>query len=204
MLTKTVLPALVALVCICGASANPQATTVLPFMVTDDSDNGGDPAGSGDAEILSGVIIGTGEGGTTYVLSEASTASDDLPVTVTLVENASQASAIVLLGDSSTTITESIGCGFSGSSAACTVEVVAVTDNQTLTEAFTTSGTADRFTAVVSTSLASQTGGGSGSSSGTGTASGSTPSNTSGAGRNVAGGMLAGVVSMGLAALALA
>ena len=79
---------------------------------------------------------------------------------MTLVENASAASAIVEIhGEAdegeSFVETEIVQCSFSGDSGVCEQQLVADASSTTFSTAFTTLGTMDSVTVVVSTSLAS-------------------------------------------------
>ncbi|KAL5495928.1 hypothetical protein ACEPAI_1392 [Sanghuangporus weigelae] len=157
MLLKIAPPALLALTYIHGIAAAPQATIVLPFMVADDSISTESPD---DSEVISGVIVGTGANGdTTYVFSEGGTATDDVPVTATLIEGASEATAIVAFTDEEdgSVATEIIACGFQDGNAVCTLEMAGVVDSVTTTVFMTSTGVADSVTLVVSTSSATAT-----------------------------------------------
>ncbi|KAL5534895.1 hypothetical protein ACEPAF_2985 [Sanghuangporus sanghuang] len=126
-------------------------------MIADDSITTESPD---DSEVMSGIIIGTGANGdTTYVISEGGTATDDVPVTATLIEGASEATAIVALRDEEdgSVATEIIACGFQDENTVCTLEMAGIVDSVTTTVFMTSTGVADSVTLAVSTSSATAT-----------------------------------------------
>ncbi|KAL5532485.1 hypothetical protein ACEPAF_6055 [Sanghuangporus sanghuang] len=172
LLSKNILPTLVALVYVGKVASRPQITVTLPFVPNDGPDDLDDF--NDDDHVASGVIVGTGSAGeTTYILTM--TVDDDnnnRPITATLAADASGATVVATYdedededddddddddnnNDDDDDGSRSIGCGIQSDNAVCTYARGTIIGSSTSTTFLTTrTAPADRVTLIASTGSA--------------------------------------------------